>query len=209
MERRQKYPRTLHLPWSPGATSDDKRLCSLDHFEGKEVVVTEKMDGENTTLYRDGLHARSLDSRHHPSRDWVKGFQAGLAWALPSGMRVCGENLFARHSIPYDALDSFFLGFSVWRENTCLSWDDTMDWFEKLGISPVPVLDRGIFDSKRLQKLHSGESPTSEGYVVRLATAFELEDFAQSVAKFVRENHVQTDQHWAHSMIIPNALKNA
>lgn len=36
------------------------------------VVITEKMDGENTTLYRDGLHARSLDSRHHPSRNWVK-----------------------------------------------------------------------------------------------------------------------------------------
>ena len=42
-----KYPRTFHLPWSPGATSDDKMLKSIEHFIGKEVVITEKMDGEN------------------------------------------------------------------------------------------------------------------------------------------------------------------
>jgi len=39
---------------------------------GREVVVTEKMDGENTTMYCDNIHARSIDGRHHPSRDWVK-----------------------------------------------------------------------------------------------------------------------------------------
>ena len=33
-----KYPRTYHLPWSPGATSDDKKL-SPDWFsaDGWEV----------------------------------------------------------------------------------------------------------------------------------------------------------------------------
>ena len=38
----QKYPRTLHLPWSEGATNDDKILKSVEHFEGKQVVITEK-----------------------------------------------------------------------------------------------------------------------------------------------------------------------
>jgi hypothetical protein len=42
-----KYPRTLHLPWSPGLTNDDRQLKSTEHFEGREVVVTVKMDGEN------------------------------------------------------------------------------------------------------------------------------------------------------------------
>lgn len=68
---RIKYPRTLHLPWSLGRTSDDKVLSSMDHFSGREVVVTEKMDGENTTIYSDGLHARSTTSQRHPSRSWV------------------------------------------------------------------------------------------------------------------------------------------
>lgn len=42
-----KYPRTLHLPGSPGMTDDDKVIKSLAGFEGEEVVVTAKMDGEN------------------------------------------------------------------------------------------------------------------------------------------------------------------
>ena len=67
-----KYPRTPHLPWSPGASQDDVFSLDARHFEGQTVIITEKMDGENTTLYRDYLHARSVDGRHHPSRNWVK-----------------------------------------------------------------------------------------------------------------------------------------
>lgn len=45
--KRYKYPRTYHLSSSPGKTSDDKVISDMSEFEGKEVVVTEKMDGEN------------------------------------------------------------------------------------------------------------------------------------------------------------------
>ncbi len=39
-------------------------LESFEHFERLEnVVVTEKLDGENTTLYHDYLYTRSLDSK--------------------------------------------------------------------------------------------------------------------------------------------------
>ncbi|MFE9924807.1 RNA ligase family protein, partial [Streptomyces sp. NPDC005774] len=48
---RVHYPRTPHLPWSPGAASDDIRAGDLSGLRGREVVVTEKLDGENTTLY--------------------------------------------------------------------------------------------------------------------------------------------------------------
>jgi hypothetical protein len=97
-----KYPRTHHLPWSPGVGPNDQVATALDEFvdaDGRpvDVVVTEKLDGENTTLYRDYLHARSLDSRTHPSRDWVKGFWAQLAGDIPDGWRICGENLWATH----------------------------------------------------------------------------------------------------------------
>ena len=65
---RVRYPRTYHLPWSPGATDDDRVLPDVRHFEGQEVVVTAKMDGEQTTMYTDYLHARSIDWSRHPSR---------------------------------------------------------------------------------------------------------------------------------------------
>jgi len=39
MFKRFKYPRTHHLPWSLGATKDDKTLGSVRHFEGKRVAA--------------------------------------------------------------------------------------------------------------------------------------------------------------------------
>lgn len=91
-----KYPRTMHLPFSAGVSSDDRVIETLDSFEGKEVVVTIKMDGENSTLYRNHYHARSLDSSHHDSRTWIKQFHGRIAHLIPDNWRVCGENLFAR-----------------------------------------------------------------------------------------------------------------
>ena len=124
----RKYPRTPHLPWSPGASSDDVWIDTFALFEGSEVVITEKMDGENTTLYADHIHARSLDSRHHPSRSWVKGLHQSIAHLIPAGWRICGENLYARHSVGYEALPSYFMVFSIWDEhNHCLGWEQTVE----------------------------------------------------------------------------------
>lgn len=77
-----KYPRSFHLPWSRGYTHDDKVAKNIEHFIGKEVVVTEKLDGEGTTLYKDYMHARSIHSANHPSRNWVKTFHASFAYRI-------------------------------------------------------------------------------------------------------------------------------
>lgn len=207
MSNYMKYPRTPHLPWSPGVSSDDVRILDTAIFQGREVVVTEKMDGENTTLYSDHIHARSLDSRHHPSRDWVKQWHAGIAYSIPSDWRICGENLYAQHSVVYRQLASYFYGFSVWNDqNICLSWADTEEWFALLGIHPVPVLYQGIWDEAAVRALKV-ETGAVEGYVVRLADAFSYEDFKCSVAKWVRPNHVQTDQHWMFAELVANGLQ--
>ncbi|MEV4679337.1 RNA ligase family protein [Streptomyces kurssanovii] len=203
---RTHYPRTAHLPWSPGATSDDVRVADLDGLRGREVVVTEKLDGENTTLYRDGLHARSLDSAHHPSRAWVKALQGRVAHGIPEGWRVCGENMFARHSIAYDDLESYFYGFSVWDElGWCLDWDRTVAFLRDLGV-PVPrVLWRGVFDERALRALKP-DLARQEGFVVRTADGFMAEEFGRRVAKWVRAGHVRTDTHWMHAAVVPNGL---
>ncbi|MGW0840222.1 RNA ligase family protein [Streptomyces sp. NPDC002787] len=203
---RTHYPRTRHLPWSPGASADDLRVTDLSGLRGREVVVSEKLDGENTTLYADGLHARSLDSAHHPSRTWVKALQARIGPAIPEGWRVCGENMFARHSIAYDDLESWFYGFSVWdAEGRCLGWDRTVAFLRGLGV-PVPrVLWRGVFDEKALRALRL-DLGRQEGYVVRVVDGFGAEEFGSRVAKWVRAGHVRTDTHWMHAAVIENGL---
>lgn len=203
-----KYPRTFHLPWSEGVTSDDKVLKSIDHFKNKRVIVTEKMDGENTTMYQNYIHARSIDSRHHESRNWVKAFHASICHNIPEDWRVCGENLYAKHSIKYDNLKSYFYAFSIWdANNKCLSWDDFIVWCDTLEIVPVTVLYDGIFDEDTIRSLYSeNDLDNHEGYVVRLGESFHYDDFQNSVAKFVRRNHVQTDEHWTKQVIEPNVL---
>ncbi|MER5874009.1 RNA ligase family protein [Streptomyces sp. NPDC002044] len=205
---RAHYPRTAHLPWSPGATADDVRAAGLTGLAGREVVVTEKLDGENTTLYADGLHARSLDSAHHPSRAWVKGLQGRIGAGIPAGRRVCGENLYARHSLAYEDLDSWFYGFSVWDGGHCLDWDGTVRFLRGLGV-PVPrVLWRGTFDERALRRLKV-DTARQEGYVVRTVDGFAREDFGRCVAKWVRGGHVQTDTHWMFAPVVPNGLGEA
>ena len=208
----KKYPRTVHLPWSLGSESDDKMLQNVDHFVGKQFVATIKMDGENCTAHANGhIHARSLDSVSGPDRDWVKKFLLeNVCYNLPEGWRVCGENLFAKHSIFYENLKSYFMGFSIWNDkNICLSWEDTLAWFELLNVTPVEVVYEGIFDVDALKKLEKTmDFSKQEGYVIRLKDSFHYDDFGTSVAKFVRANHVQTDQHWRHSTIVPNVLKD-
>ncbi|OEJ35473.1 RNA ligase family protein [Streptomyces subrutilus] len=208
---RTHYPRTPHLPWSPGVAADDVRVAGPGAFAGlagREVVVTEKLDGENTTLYADGLHARSLDSAHHPSRAWVKGLQGRIAARIPAGRRVCGENLYARHSLGYEDLDSWFYGFSVWDGERCLDWDATVRFLRELGVPTPPVLWRGTFDERALRKLKL-DTTRQEGYVVRTVDGFAYEDFGRCVAKWVRGGHVRTGTHWMFAPVVANGLGTA
>ena len=200
-----KYPRTFHLPWSECVHSDDKVTKWLDNFTGKKVVVTEKLDGENTSLYSNKYHARSVDSKNHESRNWAKNFWSKISWEIPERWRLCCENMFMEHSIPYGNLESYLYGLSIWDEtNTCLPWEETKEYFSMLGIPQPRVMYEGVWDEETIQNLYDSDRDweTCEGYVVRLRESFHYRDFHKSVAKFVRKDHIQTVKHCllAHSI---------
>ena len=205
-----KFPRTYHLPWSPGVTKDDRVMSEKDPFAGEPVVVTVKVDGECTTIYADGVHARSLDYRPHPSRNWMKATAARVAQDIPRHWRICGENLWAEHSIAYRNLDDFFLVFSVWNEkNVCLSWAETKEWAALLGFRTVPVIYEGDGDRRHIEGLHRAEfgGDPMEGYVVRLAGSFPYSAYRRAVGKFVRSGHNVTAHDWERQKVKPNALR--
>ncbi len=206
-----KYPRTYHIPWSEGLHDDDRMMSETNNFIGKRVIVTEKMDGENTTMYSDHIHARSIDSNNHASRNWVKNFWSDISYEIPDDWRICGENMYAKHSIKYSELSTYFYGFSIWNQNTCLDWDETLIWFDMLGIEPVNILYDDIFDEKRIQDLWDPTKVESnEGYVLRVADEFQLKDFRFNVGKFVRKDHIKTVSHWMDGKrMVKNELKNS
>lgn len=195
-----KYPRTYHLPKSLGRTSDDRALLNTKHFNGKRVIVSLKMDGENTSLYNDYIHARSINSRDDVSKHWVKNFHSTIKNDIPNGWRICGENMWAIHSIEYRNLKTYFYAFSIWNDkNICLSWDESLEWFNLLGLQHVPILYDGIWDEDKIYSLWNKKDSNNddmEGFVVRTADSFSYGGFRKSVAKFVRKDHVETNEHW-------------
>ena len=206
--KRYKYPRTDHFPFSPGRSSDDKIFDNYEpYFEGKEVVITEKMDGENTSIYKDMCHARSIDSAHKEYHSWLLNYIRNFQYLLNEDERVCGEYLFAKHSIYYNNLPSYFMVFSIWNGEHCLSWKDTIKRTNELGLITVPILYEGIYNKESVDKtINNVCNHNGEGIVMRLASDYNYSDFNKSIIKYVRANHVQTDKHWSNQKIDKNAM---
>jgi hypothetical protein len=204
-----KYPRTYHLPWS-NLLKNDRMLENDEHFIGKNVIVTLKMDGENTTMYNDYIHARSLDSQSHETRNWVKGVWSKINYMLDDNMRICGENLFAVHSVKYENLKSYFMMFSIWIDNKCLSWNETIEYAQIIGLETVPVIYNGIYNKEKIIEAFAPYEKQNEGYVVRIADEFNYIDFRRSIAKFVRPEFRQavnnSHGHWISKKVEVNKL---
>ena len=206
-----KYPRTYHLPYSPGATKDDKKLQDgwFSNYIGEEIVITEKLDGENIHMNQKDCYARSDGA---PTRSpWSRNIwdpKDGLYWKIKPligpNETIFGENLYGEHSIHYGKLDNYFHLFAVNDGNKWYSWDFVKMMAKVLDVPHVPELWRGwIYNEKQLEELvnkftsiPSIYGDTREGVVIRLTSSFPLDDFKHYVCKWVRPNHVQTDEHW-------------
>lgn len=213
----RKYGRTYHFPFSPGTTSDDRinhqywnDICCL-----KEVVHTEKLDGENNCLSRHGVFARSHAAP--TTSPWTHEIRAH--WELIKdqlgNLEIFGENLYAIHSIAYKKLEHHFYVFGVREGDQWLSWEETKFYAALLGFPTVPELttvrlpqERATFEAGILQLAGANSrlgsfSPyddnqpcTMEGIVTRSTSAYTVDDFAKHVFKYVRKGHVKTDEHW-------------
>jgi RNA ligase len=217
-----KYNRTFHMPWSKGATNDDKIATSMDSLVGVPIVLTEKMDGSNVSLESGGCYARThANAPTHKSFDMLKVLHASVKYIIEPGTQIFGEWCFAKHSIEYSELPSYFMPFGIRYLNNegdkhrWGSWVDVEMWAGDIGVSTVPVLYTGIVNqASELKELVESfmNQPSAcggirEGVVARIAQSFPDDDFSSSVMKCVRANHVQTSEHWKDQEIIRNKLK--
>lgn len=210
-----KYPRTPHLPSSPGGTRDDRRLSDLSSLVGVEVVITEKLDGSNLALTSEAVFARShAGPPAHPSFARAKAVHAQVRAGIPAGVSVFAEYCFAVHSIAYPDLPTeaelSVFGVRDDARGQWWAWDDVVALAKSLGLATVPLLDRGVWSSSRaleervecLMREPSRYGPEREGVVVRVARGFSTDELGAGVlAKCVRADHVQTDEHWSRQQI--------
>ena len=115
-----KYPRSLHAQISLGTTSDDRIMPDgyVDIFSKMDLVVTEKIDGQNLCFNKDGVYARSHASptEHAWDKPMIELWNI-LKHDLGKGdFELFGESMYAIHSIEYSNLENYFYLFGV-REN--------------------------------------------------------------------------------------------
>ncbi len=193
-----KYPKTYHVPDSPNLQNDDRRIDSMDSLIGKNVIISEKLDGENTSLHNDKIHARSEENDNHASRDMVKSIWGSIRYMIPEHIQICGESMYACHSIFYDKLTNFFYVFAVIdkKREVFLSVSETREWCRKLGLEMAPSLFEGTWDGKFKMPNQSFYGNEVEGWVVRLVDEIPVNEWKDKAAKFVRAKHVTSDNHW-------------
>jgi hypothetical protein len=201
-----KYNRTYHLPWSPGSTNDDRISDNVESLLGIEIVITEKLDGENCGMTDEGVYARSHSTfTTSPwSREVRQLHKLSVEDELGDGVFLFGENMEGIHSIEYTNLESYFYIFGVRDNEIWIPWEQVEEYSYLLDIPTVPVLFKGVVNStKELQQIvedlvskSSELGGQREGIVVRTAGMFHNDDFADNVMKWVRKGHVTTDVHW-------------
>lgn len=202
-----KMPSMKHLPWSEEEARQQKWLNESETeeiFEGEEVVMLEKLDGANACITNDKVYARSHSGEPH-REEWdylKKKHREELMHKIPENIAIFGEYLYARHSIKYESLPSYFIAFGAYKldENKWLSWDETVELADEIGLPTAPVIKRGWWHPRSFKDDPEGTSKhgiTREGYVIRTTDSFKLDNLKQNMAKCVREDHVQTEElHW-------------
>ncbi len=213
----RKYGRTFHYPFSPGTTSDDRinqdwwrHINQIEH-----LIHTEKLDGENNCLSRYGVFARSHATPTVSA--WTN--QIRQRWQLIkhdlADIELFGENLYAIHSIEYQYIEDYFYLFAVRQGNNWLSWDEVKFYAALFDFPTVPEIilpancriSAQDYQSKLISTaaqdslfgatdVKTGKSCSMEGIVSRNSAGFSVDDFAENIFKYVRQNHVKTDLHW-------------
>lgn len=186
-----------------------------------EVVVEEKLDGANVgiSVTSDGTiraqsRGRWLEPGDHPQfgplRPWLHARADQLRSHLSDALIVFGEWCFAVHSVQYDHLPDWFLGFDVLDRDDGGFWSSTRRnaLLERLDIVPVPELLRGRTSLAELQRrLTHTNSSFAAGPLEGLYVRRESEDRLIARAKLVRPDFLQQiDEHWSRRTLRTNQL---
>ena len=179
----------------------------MTRFTGREIVITEKLDGSNTLLRQGQACPRSADRA--AAAPWLAMARKHHAWkTIPlTDLQLYGEDIYGVHSIEYDPVpeNATFYLFAARENDEWLSWDAVAALARNLDLPTVPVLHRGTPETLRelrreaeaLMLRPSTIGPEKEGIVIRIAGSFPASEFERSVCKMVRPGHVPPDdEHW-------------
>lgn len=157
-----KYPRTPHLQGSRLQPGDgDLHNVPFSTIAGLEMVVEEKVDGQNAAVSFADDGSLLLQSRGHylrggpreasfaPFKSWAHGHRDALFAALGVRYILFGEWCYAKHTIFYDALPHWFLAFDVFDRDRGVFIDTAArrQLLINTEVQEVPVLHIGVVET--------------------------------------------------------------
>ncbi len=217
-----KFPHTPHLLWLARTPCREDKVLSPEEvrtFIDGEVIVEEKVDGTNVGFSLDeqgvlrvqsrgNYLARGSHPQFQPLWPWLDTRRQPLTEALRPGLILYGEWCFAVHSVRYERLPDWFLGFDVFERASGRFWSSGRrdPWLCRLGLTAVPRLGQGRFSTEQLVSL-IGTSLLSAGLMEGVYLRRERGDWLEQRAKIVRAEFVEgIDKHWSAGALEKNAL---
>jgi hypothetical protein len=217
-----KFPHTPHLLWLGKTPCREDKVFSTEEaraFIDGETTVEEKVDGANIGLSLDeggvlrvqsrGAYlARGAHPQFQPLWPWLEIHRFVLTEALRPGLMLFGEWCFARHSVHYNRLPDWFLGFDVYERAADRFWssDRRDSWLCDVGLGSVPRLAQKRLGIEQIMALigtsRVGEEPMEGIYLRR-----DQGDWLEQRAKIVQAEFVQgIDGHWTEGPLEKNSL---
>lgn len=219
-----KFPSTAHLAVLADINIRSDKVLSETaclEFLRHTLVVEEKIDGANLGISFDTegnylLQNRGAYLQIPASGQWKKLEQwlnpkiDILFEILADRYILFGEWCYAQHSVFYNCLPDWFLGFDLYDKQTrkFLSTVHRNKKFSKMQISPVPFIAKEQFVFSELLTLLS-QSKVSDQLAEGIYLRLDQGDWLLQRAKLVRPSFIQSvGEHWSRSAIKVNQLNS-
>lgn len=216
-----KFPATPYIETDITIKRSDKILqkSEVENILSAPITIEEKIDGANLGISfsssgdlqlqnRGGYLLMPLEGQWRLLKNWIVSHENAIFDVLMDKYILFGEWCYAKHSIYYNALPDWFLGFDIFdtdREKF-LSVERRNVLLNKMGVKVVPQLGCGSFNVNELfwlfEKSKCGDE-MCEGIYIRQDQGGYLKYRAKMVRKEFKQN---ITGHWSKGLMQCNRV---
>ena len=194
-------------------------VTEREAFLAHKIIVEEKVDGANLGISFDSKAEIVLQNRGScialPGvgqwkhlEPWVALRKDVLFDVLEDKLVLFGEWCYAKHSVFYDNLPDWFLGFDIFDKlsQRFYSLKRRNDVLSALTISPVPIISIGKFTLEEIVNM-IGESRLGSSEMEGVFLRYDTGKWCDNRAKLVHPCFMEgIEEHWGKRTFTPNKI---